>query len=197
MTQPIAHEQALQAVSESDGPGMFHRWPFWVAMGSIASVVAVLGFGFFTNPREVPSPLVGKQAPAFSAERLGGGTPVSLQDLRGKPIVLNFWASWCVACREEAAVLEHAHQIFGVQGVQVVGIAVQDTQEKAQAFARRFGKTYLLSLDNADGEIGLNYGLYGVPETFFIDRAGIIRYKHIGAVTPDLLAVQVQALLEN
>ena len=197
MTEHVSHDSPLLPESEDTERNMFGRWPFWATMGSIVLVVLVLSYGFFIDPKLVPSPLVGKPAPLFTTNMLVSGEKLSLQDLRGQPVVLNFWASWCVACRDEAAVLEHAYQVYGPQGLRVIGIAIQDTPEKALAFAQRFGKTYTLALDNNAGEIGLNYGLYGVPETFFIDREGLIRYKHVGAVTPDMVATQAQQLLQN
>lgn len=176
---------------------MFRSWKFWVVLGAIGAIVGLFTFGFTTNPKEVKSPLVGKPAPEFTVQRLGGGETLSLADLRGTPVILNFWASWCVACRDEAAVLEAAHQRLWVEqeAVRVIGIAVQDTPEKAKAFAERFGKNYFLALDDPEGTIGLNYGLYGVPETFFIDGQGIIRGKRIGALTPASLRKEVAQLL--
>ncbi len=140
---------------------------------------------------------MGRPAPSFQLAGLNTGEPLSLADLKGKPFILNFWASWCAACRDEAVVLEEAHQRYAVQQdkLRVVGIAIQDTPEDARAFARRFGKTYFLALDNEAGDISLNYGLYGVPETFFVDAQGIIRHKQIGAVTRKVIEEQVPRLL--
>ena len=115
------------------------------------------------------------------------------------PVLLNFWASWCVACRDEAHILQAAHLRYEKTGDQlrVVGIAIQDTEDKAVAFARKFGKTYFLGLDNEAGDISLSYGLYGVPESFFIDAGGIIRYKHVGAVSAELVEREVARLMGN
>jgi cytochrome c biogenesis protein CcmG/thiol:disulfide interchange protein DsbE len=169
-------------------------WKFWAVMGVLAALVAMFTYGFTTDPKLVPSPLVGKPAPAFGVAQLNGTGRVSLADLKGTPVILNFWASWCVACREEAGVLEAAHLKFeqGEHRVRVIGIAIQDTPDQALAFAKRFGKTYFLALDNAKGDIGLSYGLYGVPETFFIDAGGIIVCKKIGPVTPQWIEERVQ-----
>lgn len=164
---------------------MLRSWKFYLAMGGIAAVMAVFAYGFFTNPKIVPSPLVNKPAPAFDITDMHTGESINNAKLKGKPYILNFWASWCVACRDEAIVLEEANQRYdkGAGVARVIGIAIQDTPEKAKAFARKFGKTYFLGMDGNNGEISLSYGLYGVPESFFVDSKGIIRYKQIGAVT--------------
>jgi cytochrome c biogenesis protein CcmG/thiol:disulfide interchange protein DsbE len=162
-------------------------WKFWSVMGGIAALVALFTFGFTTDPKKVPSPLVGLPASSFQVRQLNGTEQLSLAGLRGKPVLLNFWASWCVACREEAAILQQAHLTYEKErGVlRVIGIAIQDKPEPALAFARKYGKTYFLALDNEQGDIGLAYGLYGVPETFFINAQGIIVCKKIGPVTPE------------
>lgn len=176
---------------------MLRSWKFWAVMIGIFSVIGIFIFGFTTDPKLVKSPLIGKPAPGFSITRLDGTEVLSLRQLRGKPVVLNFWASWCVACRDEAHLLQAAHNIYEKQQgkLRMVGIAIQDEKAKAIAFAKKFGKTYFLALDNEAGDISLSYGLYGVPETFFIDAAGIIRFKQIGAVTAEVIRDQVAALL--
>ncbi|MDH5751712.1 MAG: redoxin domain-containing protein [Deltaproteobacteria bacterium] len=165
---------------------MLKSWKFWAVMAGITGLMGLFAFGFTKDPRKVPSPLVGKPAPGFSLVDINTGEQLSNETLKGTPYILNFWASWCVACRTEARVLEHAFQRYwkGQQLFRVIGIAIQDTPEKARAFARNFGKTYYLALDNESGDIALNYGLYGVPESFFVDAEGVIRYKEIGPVTP-------------
>ncbi len=176
---------------------MLKKWQFWAVVAAISSLVGLFTFGFTTDPKFVKSPLVGRPAPGFNLQPLAGGEPLSLRDLRGTPVVLNFWASWCVACRDEAAVLEAGHLRHEKEAgsIRVIGIAVQDTPEEAMAFARRYGKTYFLGLDNYSGEISLNYGLYGVPETFFIDREGIVRFKQVGAVTTEIMRREVEKLI--
>ena len=176
---------------------MLKSWKFWAVLAGIGAVVSLFAYGHFAvDPKLVKSPLLEKPAPPFSITRLGTGEKLSLADLRGTPLVLNFWASWCAACRDEAPLLQATHIRYEIGGrrLRVVGIAIQDTPEKAAAFAKAFGKTYFLGLDNEAGDISLAYGLYGVPETFFIDARGVIAYKHVGAVTPRLLEEQVQNL---
>jgi cytochrome c biogenesis protein CcmG/thiol:disulfide interchange protein DsbE len=173
---------------------LLRSWKFWSVLGVLGVLVAMFTRGFFLDPKFVPSPLIGKAAPTFAVDRINGGGRISLAELKGTPVVLNFWASWCVACRDEAAVLQAAHLKFeqGEHKVRVIGIAIQDTPDKALAFAKHFGKTYFLGLDNAQGDIGLSYGLYGVPETFFIDANGVIACKKIGAVTTKWIEERVQ-----
>ena len=166
----------------------------WLAPLSILPLVALLAYGFRVNPRDIPSPLVGRPAAAF-ALRSFDGQPVSLDALRGKVVVLNFWASWCFpACYEEAPVLERGWQAYRARDVMVIGVDIQDKEEAA----RKFLKDFALSFPNAPdpgGKVSIDYGVYGVPETFFIDRAGRIRLKHAGAVTDELVRAQVEKLL--
>ncbi len=176
---------------------MWSSWKFWAVLAGICSVVGLFVYGFTTDPKLVKSPLVGKPAPGFSLTRLRGTEAITLARLQGKPVVLNFWASWCAACRDEAHILQRAHVRYEKREgkLRVIGIAIQDEEAKAVAFAKRFGKTYFLGMDSPAGDISLSYGLYGVPETFFIDAAGIIRYKHIGAVSMAVIEKQVASLL--
>lgn len=176
---------------------MLKSWKFWLVIGSIAglTVLFIVGFGF--DPKYVPSPLVGRKAPPFEVASMVTGEKVSLESLRGTPVLLNFWASWCVACRDEAKVLEAAHRKYGgdPSKFRVIGIAIQDTPEAAMGFARRFGKTYYLALDTPEGEHALNYGLYGVPESFLIGADGTILHKVIGPVTESMVQEKIPALI--
>ena len=182
--------------------GEFRRllW-IWIAFASVMLAIGgmtwLFTYGFSLDPKLVKSPLVGRPAPAFSATEMNTGEPISLASLQGTPFMLNFWGSWCPACRDEAHLLEAAHRRWGSdpKAFRVIGIAFNDTLEKARAFARRFGKTYYLALDDPDGTIILNYGLYGAPETFFVDRTGVIRAKKIGALTWEEIESNVTALL--
>jgi len=168
---------------------MWTSWKFWAVWGLIIGLIALLAFGFTTDPKKVPSPLVGRPAPDFEITALNGDQKIRLSEFKGKPVLLNYWASWCQECKVEAHILEAFHQKYGLatQQIKVIGIAIQDTGDKAKAFARLFGKTYFLGQDDATGNIALDYGIYGVPETFFIDPEGTIFYKHIGAVNSELL----------
>ncbi|OLC15536.1 MAG: hypothetical protein AUH29_07475 [Candidatus Rokubacteria bacterium 13_1_40CM_69_27] len=170
------------------------RWLRWLIPLSAVPVLVLLAYGFRFNPREVPSPLVGRPAAPFTLRAFGGG-PFSLEAQRGKVVVVNFWASWCYpACYEEAPVLERGWRAWRERGVVVVGVDIQDTAEKAQKFIVDFGLTFPNAPDTA-GKVSIEYGVYGVPETFFIDRRGRIRAKHVGAVTDDVFRTWVEQLL--
>jgi cytochrome c biogenesis protein CcmG/thiol:disulfide interchange protein DsbE len=170
------------------------RWGKWAIPLSVVPVLLLLAYGFRTDPRAIPSPLVGKPAPAFALKLFDGGS-LSLADFRGKVVVLNFWASWCYpACYEEAPVLEQGWRTYRERGVVVVGVDIQDTEEAARKFIDQFSITFPNGPD-PKGKISVDYGVYGVPETFFIDRRGQIRFKHVGAVTDSVFRAQVDRLL--
>ena len=166
----------------------------WLVPLSVLPVVALLAYGFRTNPRDIPSPLVGRPAAAFALTAFDG-KPVSLAALRGKVVVLNFWASWCnPACYDEAPVLQRTWQTYADRGVVVVGVDMQDTTEAAQTFIRRFGLTFANAPD-PQGKVAVEYGVYGVPETFFVARDGTIRSKHVGALTDAVIRAKLEPLL--
>ena len=167
----------------------------WLIPLSALPLLALLAYGFRLNPRDIPSPLVGRSAAAFSLSTFAG-QPVSLESLRGQVVVLNFWASWCnPACYDEAPVLERGWRAWRDRGVMVVGVDIQDTAEAAQRFMRQFDLTFPNARD-LSGKVSIDYGVYGVPETFFIDRRGRIRGKHVGAVTDAVFRSKVELLLE-
>ncbi|MBD9362672.1 DsbE family thiol:disulfide interchange protein [Methylomonas fluvii] len=146
-------------------------------------VLAVfLAIGLNLNPREIPSPLIDKPAPAFNLPILA--TPeqrLSQADFKGKVWLLNVWASWCVSCREEHPLLiELAKQ----NKVILVGLNYKDEMPAANAWLTKHGNPYTVSVMDADGRTGIDYGVYGVPETFVIDKRGVVRYKHTGPVQP-------------
>lgn len=160
-----------------------------------AALVAFLGVGLRLDPSEVPSPFIGKPAPAFKlAELTTPERSFSPQDLRGKVWLLNVWASWCVACREEHATL----LAFSKQGVvPIVGLNYKDKRPDGNAWLERFGNPYLLSAFDADGRVGIDYGVYGVPETFVIDQRGVIRHKHVGPITPEVIQSELLPLIRE
>ena len=177
---------------------MWTSWKFWAVWVIVLGLIILLAFGFTTDPKKVPSPLMGRPAPDFQVDELNGEQKFSLSEFKGIPIVLNFWASWCAECRTEAVILENFFQKYGVNNKQLVmiGIAIQDSPKNAKAFARHFGKTYLLGLDDDAGNIALDYGIYGVPETFFIDQEGNIFHKTIGMVTKQLMEQKFKPFLQ-
>jgi cytochrome c biogenesis protein CcmG/thiol:disulfide interchange protein DsbE len=168
----------------------------WLIPLAALPLVGLLAYGFRTDPRAVPSPLVGRPAPDFELTAFDGKA-LSLQGYRGKVLVLNFWASWCYpACYEEAPVLEDAWRRSGGQGVVVLGVAIQDKEPASKEFIQRFGLTFPNAPD-PDGKVSIDYGVYGVPETFVIDRRGMIRRKHVGAVTEAVFREWVEPLLRE
>ncbi len=164
-----------------------------VVVAIVGGMIWLLAFGFTRDPRYIESPLVSRQAPPFTLTLFDGGT-LRLEDLRGKAVVVNFWASWCLPCRTEAPALQAAWEKYQDRGVVFVGIAIQDKEENAREFLREFGLTYLNGRD-ATGEIAVDYGVWGIPETFFIDGEGRITYKHVGEIrSPIILAKLDEAL---
>ena len=166
-------------------------WP----LGIFIVLALFLAVGLRLDPREVPSPLIDKPAPAFSAPLLSKPeVTMGKQDLAGKVWLLNVWASWCVACRDEHPVLVE----FAKRGVvPVYGLNYKDQRPAAFSWLRQGGNPYVDSFFDADGRIGIDYGVYGVPETFVIDRQGTIRYKHIGALTPEVLRDKIEPLIRK
>ena len=157
--------------------------------------VGFLFKGLFLDPHEVPSPLVGKPAPQFSAPILGAaGKTFNTADLKGQVWLLNVWASWCAACREEHPLLmamENTKQIA------TYGLDYKDTDAEALAVLMQHGNPYRAVATDADGKIGIDYGVYGVPETYIIDKAGIIRFKQIGPITEEILLTKIAPLLKE
>jgi cytochrome c biogenesis protein CcmG/thiol:disulfide interchange protein DsbE len=171
------------------------RWRWLIPLSTIP-VLALLAYGFRVNPREIPSPLIGRPASAF-ALRTFEGDAVSREGLAGKVVVLNFWASWChPACYEEAPVLERGWRAYRERGLAVVGVDIQDTAEAAGKFIRDFSLTFPNGPDPT-GKISVDYGVYGVPETFFLDRRGRVRIKHVGALTDTVFREHVERLLSE
>ncbi len=169
-------------------------WKRWVLPLAAVPVLALLAFGFRTDPRAVPSPLVGRPAPGFTLTSFDG-EPVRLEALRGRVVVLNFWASWCYpACYEEAPALEAAWRTHRERGLVVVGVDIQDTEAAGRRFIAELGLTFPNAPD-PKGTVSIDYGVYGVPETFVIDRRGIIRQKHVGAFTLDAARRAIEPLL--
>jgi cytochrome c biogenesis protein CcmG/thiol:disulfide interchange protein DsbE len=165
----------------------------WLVPLAAVPVLALLAYGFRVNPRDIPSPLVGRPAAAFALTTFDGA-PRDLAALRGRVVVLNFWASWCYpACYEEAPVLERGWRAYKDRGVVVLGVDIQDKDEAALKFIKQFSLTFPNAPDRA-GKVSVDYGVYGVPETFFIDREGRIRVKHVGAVTEEVFRANVEPL---
>jgi cytochrome c biogenesis protein CcmG/thiol:disulfide interchange protein DsbE len=168
---------------------------YLIPLAVFAVLAGFLAVGLNLNPREVPSPLVGKPAPAFTQPRLEAPEArVAHSELQGRVWVLNVWASWCVPClAEHPLVTELARD----SGVAVVGLNYKDKAEDATRWLARHGNPYTMVLTDRDGAVGIDYGVYGVPETFVVDRAGVIRHKHIGPITPQALRDEILPLVRR
>ena len=166
---------------------------FLLPLGAFAVLMVFLAVGLRLDPREVPSPFIGKPAPQFAATRLEDPAALlSPAHMDGKVWLLNVWASWCASCRVEHPVL----MSFARSGsVPVVGLNYKDKREEGMAWLREHGNPYLTSAFDHDGRIGIDYGVYGVPETFVIDRRGIVRLKHVGPLTEKVLAEKIRPLI--
>jgi cytochrome c biogenesis protein CcmG/thiol:disulfide interchange protein DsbE len=166
----------------------------WAIPLAVVPVLVQLAYGFRTDPREIPSPLLGKPASPFALTSFDG-KPVSLQALRGQVVLVNFWASWCYpACYEEAPSLERAWKTYKDRGLVMVGVNYQDKEEPAKRFLTQFGHTFLNAPDPGS-RVSVDYGVYGVPETYFIDKKGRVRFKKVGPVSDEMLKEQIERLL--
>lgn len=159
---------------------------FLLPLAVFIVLVGFLAVGLRLNPREVPSPLIGKAVPSFRLAQLQApDQSISPEDLRGKVWLLNVWASWCVSCRQEHPVLI---ELDRQKKIMIVGLNYKDDRAAAIAWLKQHGgDPYAISAVDGDGRVGIDFGVYGVPETFLIDKNGVIRYKHIGPLTTEVL----------
>ena len=168
---------------------------FAVILGIFLALVALLGVGLTLNPREVPSPLIGKPAPQFSLPQLHAPDKTfSPKEMSGKVWILNVWASWCPPCLLEHPVITELART-GI--APVVGLNYKDQPEDAMTWLRRNGDPFELSASDIAGRIAIDYGVYGVPETYVIDKRGVIHYKRIGPLTPQIVKEKVLPLVEQ
>jgi len=156
-----------------------------VGLVVVLPLIAVLVLNLGRDPHSIRSPLIGRPAPPFSLAPVGGGSPISLESLRGRPVVVNFWATWCVPCFEEHAALTAAARTF--KEVQFLGIVYEDDEASTQAFLAQRGSSYP-SLMDSEGRTAIAYGVFGVPETFFIDGQGRIVDKYVGPLSRGTIA---------
>ena len=168
---------------------------YLIPLGIFLVLVVFLAIGLGRDPHEVPSPLINKAAPTFRLPQLKEPTKTfSAADMHGKVWVLNVWASWCVSCREEhPLLLEYAK----TGAVPIYGLNWKDKREDALDWLGELGDPYVLSVTDLDGRVAIDYGVYGAPETYLIDQNGTIRYKQIGAVTPDVWQGKILPLVQQ
>ena len=159
------------------------------------SLGLLLAYGLRLDPRRIPSPLIGKPLPAFSLTTVADpARKVSRDDLHGRVYLLSVWASWCVACREEHPLL---NELTSRKAVTIIGLNYKDKREDALRWLGALGNPYELSLSDQDGRLGIDLGVYGVPETFVIDKQGVIRYKQIGPMTPEVWEQKLAPLIKE
>ena len=168
---------------------------FVIPLVVFALLAAFLAVGLTRDPHQIPSPFIGKAAPAFRLEQLHDEKlAFAPADMRGKVWLLNVWASWCVSCRAEHPLLVEMSQRHVVP---IVGLNYKDKRDEGVQWLAKFGNPYSLSAFDVDGKVGIDYGVYGVPETFVIDKEGVIRYKQIGPITREALDKTILPLLKT
>jgi len=158
-------------------------------------LVAFLAIGLGRDPHEVPSPLINKAAPSFKLVQLKDPSKsFTAEEMRGRAWLLNVWASWCISCRDEHPLLiEYAR----TGAVPIYGLNYKDRPEDALGWLQELGDPYVLSVSDLDGKVGIDYGVYGAPETYLIDQQGVIRFKQIGPVTPDVWTKNILPLVQQ
>ena len=167
----------------------------WLPLIVFAVLVGFFAKGLFLNPREVPSPFIGKAAPAFTLPLVGAADKnFSPADMKGKVWLLNVWAPWCVSCRQEHPVLM---QIAQDGRVPIVGLNWKDKDREADALLNKAGSPYTSVPDDLSGMVGIDYGVTGTPETYVIDHSGIIRMKHVGPIDPDVWKDKIEPKLKE
>ena len=167
---------------------------FWT-VGIFTALVVLLGVGLTLNPREVPSPLIGKAAPPFELPLLQEEQKkFASREMLGKVWLLNVWASWCEPCLQEHPVISALAKTLPAP---VVGLNYKDARENALPWLQRNGNPFYQTVFDGSGRIGIDYGVYGVPETYVIDKKGIIRYKRIGPVTPEIVQKKIEPLVRE
>ncbi len=168
---------------------------FLLPLGIFLALVILLAVGLTMDPKRVPSPLIDKPAPDFTLKNLHNpGEKFSPQQYRGKVWILNVWASWCVSCRAEHRVIK---RLASMKLVDIVGLDYKDKPEDGRAWLSGLGNPYTLSVMDIDGKVGIDWGVYGVPETFIIGKDGMIKHKHIGPVTDKALDETIIPLLKS
>ena len=173
------------------------RWLMVLPLALFLLVAVFLYRGLYLDPAELPSAMIGKPFPAFSLPTVQGDKTLTQADLIGKPALVNVWATWCISCRVEHPVLTKLAE----QGVVIYGVNYKDVNADAKKWLKDFHNPYQLDINDADGTLGLDLGVYGAPETFLIDSKGIIRHKFVGVIDETVwreqLAGKYQALVDE
>jgi cytochrome c biogenesis protein CcmG/thiol:disulfide interchange protein DsbE len=167
----------------------------WLPLVLFIVLVGFFAKGLFLNPREVPSPFIGRMAPAFTLPLVGeANASFSPAEMRGKTWMLNVWAPWCVSCRQEHPLLM---QIAQSGRIPIVGLNWKDKDREAASLLARTGSPYVAVPEDLDGRVGIDYGVTGTPETYIIDQAGIVRLKHIGPISPEVWKTKFEPKLKE
>jgi cytochrome c biogenesis protein CcmG/thiol:disulfide interchange protein DsbE len=168
---------------------------FGIPLAVFLLLVGFFAVGLTRDPHKLPSPFIDKPAPSFRLEQLHEArlafTP---EDMKGKVWLLNVWASWCVSCRVEHPLLV---EMSKRNVVPIVGLNYKDKREDGVAWLTKFGNPYVLSAHDVEGKVGIDFGVYGVPETFVVDKQGVIRYKQVGPITPEALEKTILPLIKS
>ena len=191
------------------------RMPRWVflPLALFLGMVVFLAVGLTRNPQEIPSPLIGRPAPAFELPVVGGQGVFSAEQFKGQLTLVNLWATWCAGCKEEHPILMALSRQPGLNMVginykelQASELSGQDPQSvaslqkataRSQAWLQKQGQAFDVNLLDMDGRVGMDFGVYGLPETYLIDREGVVRFKHAGALTPDVVQQKLLPLLRG
>lgn len=202
MSFQAAGDHTLEAAREGEAPAPAEHparprrtWKVAAVVAAVTLFAGLLAYGFTQNG-DLPSALIGRTAPDFTLADMDTGQPLSLRDLRGKVVVLNYWASWCVSCRKEHPNFVAAWDRYRDRGVVFVGVLFQDTADNARKYKKELGGDWPTVLDPGS-RTALDYGVYGVPETFFIGRDGVIVKKQIGPTSYPQLIDRIEALLRE
>lgn len=194
MTERQAPQPAPPEDGAEDHPPRRRRWPVIAVVVAVGALGYFFAFGLTRDPTTLASALVDRPAPDVALEDMDTGEVVRLRDFRGQVVVVNFWASWCAACRREHPALIAAWQRYRDRGVVMLGILYQDTVENARAYLRELGGGWPTLLDPSS-RAALEFGVAGIPETFFIGRDGWVAYKHVGESTYEVLTTSIHRLL--
>lgn len=165
-----------------------------VGLAITLPIVVLLGYGLTRDPRQIASPLPGRAAPDFVLPQLEPGDSIMLSELRGKVVVVNFWASWCIPCRDEHPVLLEASRQYQPLGVEFIGIAYNDKPDDSRRWLAELGKSYPSLIDEG-ARTAIDYGVTGVPETFIMDKQGVVAFKKFGPITTSEITNKLDSLL--
>ena len=188
------------------------RWVF-VPLALFLGMAVFLAVGLTRNPQEIPSPLIGQKAPAFQLPVVGGSGVFGAEQFKGQVTLVNLWATWCAGCKEEHPLLmalarQPGLHMLGInyKELQASELAGQDPQSaeavqkataRSQTWLQKHGQAFGVNLLDMDGRVGMDFGVYGLPETYLVDRQGVVRFKHAGALTPDVVQQKLLPLLRS